>query len=365
MAQIDFFDGTSGLAHEAKVYAHNSSLIIYANGKTHTIAAQDVHPTLSTPNARRFINLPNNMALEFHDNTDAEQLLNTLNAQHLKPMRWFDRNYRSWSFISSAAAVFIALIAGLYFFILPIVANNIAYALPTDLLNRVSQESIQQGQEAGYLKPSQLSAARQAQILQAFNALKKPDTQIPFKLHFYSAPDIGPNAFALPSGDVVLLDELVNITTKDEQIMGVLSHELGHVAHRHTMRGIVQNGIVGFAVAAWLGDYGNAVLNVGASALFSQKYSRDFEREADQYAIKMMKMNHMSPAALADLFVIMEQYAKDNKEKEKENKDNTTEKTTQEADSNTHNHNHSDLLDLLNSHPPTPERIDTLRPSNQ
>lgn len=345
MAQIDFYDGTSALAHPAQVYGNNGMLTIHAKGTSISVAARDVEPTLSTPNGRRFINLPNNMALEFHDNADAETLLDALNAKHLKPMRWFDRNYRSWSFIGSAFGVFVALIAGLYIFALPAASNTIAMSLPADALNTMSESSMKQLVDVGYLKPSKLSVARQAQLRKQFDALKKPDTSIPFKLHFYSAPDIGPNAFALPSGDVVLLDELVELTTKDEQTMGVLSHELGHVAHRHTMRSIVQNGIVSFAVAAWLGDYGNTLLNLGASTLFSQKYSRDFERESDAYAIKMMKLNNMSPASLADLFVIMEKYGDDKKAEDKPVKASKA----------------SDLLDLLQSHPPTPERIATLR----
>jgi Zn-dependent protease with chaperone function len=354
MAQIDFYDGKSALPQSARVYASNSSLIIHANGSTISVASTAVNPTLSTPNGRRFINLPNNMALEFHDNADAEHVLDALNAKHLKPMRWFDKNYRSWSFIGSALGIFIALVAGLYFFVLPVVANHIAMSLPANTLNHMSEASLKQLEDAGYLKPSKLTPARQAQLLTQFNALQKPDTNIPFKLHFYSAPDVGPNAFALPSGDVVLLDELVNLTTTDDQTMGVLSHELGHVAHRHTMRGIVQNGIVSFAVAAWLGDYGNTLLNLGASALFSQKYSRDFEREADHYAIKMMEQNKISPAALADLFVIMEQYGKD--EAAKTAKKSETSQAKESSDFNLHQ-----ISDLLQSHPPTPERIATLR----
>ncbi|MGL4767539.1 MAG: M48 family metallopeptidase [Formosimonas sp.] len=344
MAQIDFYDGTNGLAHPAQVYAQQDQLVIQAGGKNWHIAARDVMPTLSTPNGRRFINLPNNMALEFHDNADAERLLNELNARHLKPMRWFDRNYGAWHFIMGSLVVFASLIAGLYFFALPAASNAIAKSLPADSLNKVSEASLKELVDSGYLEPSKLSAARQKQLRTQFDALKKPDTNIPFKLHFYSAPDIGPNAFALPSGDVVLLDELVNLAAKDEQTMGVLSHELGHVAHRHTMRSIVQNGIVSFAVAAWLGDYGNTLINLGASALFTQKYSRDFERESDDYAIKMMKLNQISPAALADLFELMD---KDEENSSKETKTNAS------------------ISGLFDSHPSSPERIATLRAAAQ
>jgi len=241
MARIEFYDGTSALAHEAQVSVYNGTLIIRANGQAYTIEEQDIAPTLSTPNGRRFINLSNNMALEFHDNADAEQLLDTLNAPHLRQMRWFDRHYRTWPFIAGALVTFVGLVTLLYFFALPVVAERIADRMPSHLLDDMSQEALVQMEDNETLQPSKLSKKRQLELLAKFNALKKPDTQVPFKLHFYSAPDIGPNAFALPSGDVVLLDELVKLTTSDDQTMGVLSHELGHVAHRHTMRGIIQS----------------------------------------------------------------------------------------------------------------------------
>lgn len=355
MARIEFYDGTSALAHEAQVSVYNGRLIVRANGQAYTIEEQDVSPTLSTPNGRRFINLSNGMALEFHDNADAERLLDSLNAPHLRHMRWFDRHYRTWPFIGGALLTFVGLVAVLYVFALPVLANRIADQMPVHLLDDMSQEALMQMVDGEMLQPTKLSKARQQQLLAKFNALKKPDTKVPFKLHFYSAPDIGPNAFALPSGDVVLLDELVNLTTSDEQTMGVLSHELGHVAHRHTLRGIIQSSIVSFAVASWLGDYGSTAVNFGASSLFSEKYSRDFERDADNYAIKMMKLNGMSPAVLADFFVIME------KKYGNKTADNKTTQKTKDNSAKNNSKSKFNVGDLFDDHPPTAERIDTLR----
>lgn len=346
MARIDFYDGTSGFAHPATVSATPQGLTIQANQATYSVTATQVKPTLSTPNGRRFFELPNGMALEFHDNADAEHLLDVLDAKHLKKMRWFDRHYRSWPFLLGSLVVFVGLIAGIYKFALPAASETIAYQLPPTVLDATSEEALEQLDDSGLIEPSKLSAERQKQLTDRFNALQKPDTHVRFKLHFYSAEVIGPNAFALPSGDVVLLDELVNLTTNDDQIMGVLAHELGHVAHRHSLRNMVQSSLVSFAVAAWMGDYGSTLVNLGASTLLSQKYSRDFERDADDYAIKMMKLNHISPAQLADLFVLLE-------------KEDATDNKLHNKDAQTEDGVH--LTDLVKSHPPTPERIETLR----
>lgn len=354
MARIDFFDGSSAIAHEAKISVHLDHIVIHAGAQTHSIMLNDIRTTLSTPNGRRFFQLPHDMMLEFHDNQDAEAILDRLKPEHLQKERWFDQNYRTKRFLTGVLVTFVGLIALLYFYALPATSAWIASKVPEDVFDKVSKAVLNDMIADKTLEPSKLPEARQAQLRAQFDQLKKPDTSVPFKLHFYSAPDIGPNAFALPSGDVVLLDELVNITQSDAQTLGVLSHELGHVALHHSARGIVQSSIVSFALAAWMGDYGSTVVNLAAAKVANQKYSRDFEREADDYAIKMLKLNQISPAVLADVFVVMEQSAPD---------ENQTDKADQ-ADKPV-NKTASTLKDLFQSHPPTPERIEALRKAAQ
>jgi Zn-dependent protease with chaperone function len=61
---------------------------------------------------------------------------------------------------------------------------------------------------------------------------------------------------------------------------------------------------VGVIVNLFVGDV-SAVLTALPTLLLDQKYSRDFEREADQYAIAMMHANALPLAPMADLFVKM------------------------------------------------------------
>ena len=69
----------------------------------------------------------------------------------------------------------------------------------------------------------------------------------------------------------------------------------------------------------------------------------------------MMKLNGLSPAALADFFVIMEQ-------KHETKKTDASNKTNQPSKDNSKtNKSNFNLGDLFANHPPTAERIDTLR----
>jgi Zn-dependent protease with chaperone function len=151
---------------------------------------------------------------------------------------------------------------------------------------------------------------------------------------------MGPNAFALPNGVIVMTDELVQMAGDDGAILGVLSHELGHVQRRHSGRHLLQALGVGVVFNLWLGDASGAMAAVPA-ILVAQKHSRDFEREADQYAIDMMRANRRPLGPMATLFETMEA-ASANRAIEEDGEEEP-------------------MQDYLSSHPSDAERIAKLR----
>jgi Zn-dependent protease with chaperone function len=97
------------------------------------------------------------------------------------------------------------------------------------------------------------------------------------------------NAFALPGGRVVLLRGLIEAAETPDEVAGVLAHELGHVAHRDAMRGIIHAGGVSFLIGTLLGDFtGAGALIIASKFLLGNRHSRTNEREADTYAIAVM-----------------------------------------------------------------------------
>jgi Zn-dependent protease with chaperone function len=113
------------------------------------------------------------------------------------------------------------------------------------------------------------------------------------------------DAFALPSGTLVVTDELAALVTDelaalvtDDEVVAVLGHELGHVERRHVPRQFSQSSVVGL-VTGWLfGDISGVLAGLPA-ALLDANYSRAFEAEADHYAAAMLLDNGTSPALLA------------------------------------------------------------------
>src|SRR6185436_5206099 len=123
------------------------------------------------------------------------------------------------------------------------------------------------------------------------------------RLLFRDAPRIGANAFALPGGTIVLTDGLVAAAQSDDEILGVLAHEVGHVEGRHSLQQIYR--AAGLAVMALLiaGDSSEIVDNVvsQASALTLLSYSRGFEADADQRSVALMQAAGRDPGAFLDL----------------------------------------------------------------
>lgn len=96
---------------------------------------------------------------------------------------------------------------------------------------------------------------------------------------------------------------MLDLMESDDEILGVLAHEVGHLEQRHGLRIILQDALSALLIAALTGDLSN-VSTLSATVptvLMQAKYSRDFEREADQYAFAYLETNERDTNALATL----------------------------------------------------------------
>ena len=125
---------------------------------------------------------------------------------------------------------------------------------------------------------------------------------IPLNFKVYYVTDV--NAFACPDGSVRVFSSLMDVMT-DEELLGVIGHEIGHVAHKDSKKGFrtalltsaLKDGIAstnGAAAAlseSQLGSLGESLLN----ATYSQKQ----ESKADAYGYEFLKKNGKNPWAIA------------------------------------------------------------------
>jgi Zn-dependent protease with chaperone function len=111
-----------------------------------------------------------------------------------------------------------------------------------------------------------------------------------------------PNAFALPGGKVYLFNGLLAKADNPDEIAGVLAHELGHVKHRDNMRGLIHNSGTSFLVGLLFGDItGSSTLIFASRSLLTASYTREAERNADDFSIDVMHRLGRSPKAMGEL----------------------------------------------------------------
>jgi predicted Zn-dependent protease len=138
----------------------------------------------------------------------------------------------------------------------------------------------------------------------------------PAAIHFFVIDEPQPNAFAIPGGYIFVFTGLLSKLSDDEELAGVLAHELGHVSYNHFFQD--QNQILAMnlaTVAALLLSRGNpAALAFGSGASYHMQlaYSREHEAEADAAAVSFLRRARYDPSGLARFFSTLEVYERFN-----------------------------------------------------
>jgi Zn-dependent protease with chaperone function len=129
-----------------------------------------------------------------------------------------------------------------------------------------------------------------------------PDTPHTFEISVVKNDAV--NAFALPGGYVVVFTGLLEKADSGEEVAGVLSHEFNHVLERHGLERIVkQLGIVA-VLGILLGDQqglAGVMKEIGVE-LFSLKFGRAQETEADVTGLRLLYRSRIDPAGMVTFF---------------------------------------------------------------
>ncbi|MFM7232874.1 MAG: M48 family metallopeptidase [bacterium] len=108
------------------------------------------------------------------------------------------------------------------------------------------------------------------------------------------------NAFAAPGGTVVVTTGLLARLTGPDQLAAVVAHEVGHVERRHHARRVLRDASVQVLLALLVGDTSPAAGALQAAGQLAQlSYSREHERESDDYAVETLARHGLPAEAMA------------------------------------------------------------------
>jgi Zn-dependent protease with chaperone function/TPR repeat protein len=301
-----YFDGRSSVRHEVSLLAGNGRLKVVGRDVDLEYDLRRVRRSLRIANTPRWLYLPGGGACVTADNDAVDRMTRAQRYERVL------HRFESHPGFAAFAVVLVVLTAWLLSeFALPIAAQAAAGRIPVQAEAELGRRVLE-GLEERLLHESQLPASRRRRLLSRFYAMAEAANEATiYRIEFRSGRLIGPNAFALPGGTIVVTDELVWLAKRDEEVLGVLAHELGHVRHRHSMRRLIEGSISALLVAAITGDVSStASLAAAAPTLLLQaKYSRENEREADAFAIELMGRGGHDPRHLAAILERMEQGA--------------------------------------------------------
>ncbi|WP_367914646.1 M48 family metalloprotease [Leadbetterella sp. DM7] len=176
------------------------------------------------------------------------------------------------------------------------------------------QSAPRMAQEYGGLYPdqqvqNQVSAVGN-KLVRVFNEeLAARGITNPYKFNFYVLRDGQTvNAFALPGGQVFITVGLLSRLKSEDQLAGVLGHEIGHVIHRHSSEQMAKTefyqGLAGAATAS-AGDLGAGQIASYVANMKLMKYGRDDELESDEFGVHYMINAGYNPQAMVEVMEIL------------------------------------------------------------
>jgi len=327
-----FFDGRSSQPRAVTLrFTPDGWLHVEAEGLQLSFNRNQVRIDARLGRTRRFIHLPGEAHCETPDNDGVDQGLAAWKQGGAG--RWLHRIETSWRLVVLSCVVLVATGYLTVRYGLPAAAKRAAHALPEGVTDKLGADTLATLDKVIF-QPSKLPPERQAEIREKFaEFLRTVEDGYAYRLEFRDSGRMGPNAFALPSGELVMTDALVKLAADDREIIAVLAHEVGHVRHRHILRAILQNSAVVVLFTLVTGDLSSATAFGAAlpTFLLQSKFSREFENEADAFAVVYLRKAGLEPRHLADILDRL-------------------------SEAHHHTDRKSDILDYLSSHPPTPER---------
>lgn len=118
------------------------------------------------------------------------------------------------------------------------------------------------------------------------------------KVHVLNKDDI--NAFALPNGHLIIYSGLIINSDNQEELSGVICHEMAHIQLNHVMKKLVKEIGLSVLISMTTGNGGSEVIKETAKMLSSSAFDRSLEKEADMKGVDYLIEAKINPEPFAN-----------------------------------------------------------------
>lgn len=325
--EIVFYDGQRSQPYTAKLSALDAAYVQVNYGddfqQRHIYAYEQMIFMGSIGRTAAVVDLPDDARIEFQG-----EIPKWFTLENKKIWHSIWTLERTPSFILAGVVLLIAFVFSVIQWGIPAAAYYAAQHLPNDTMHSIGDRLEDYVREQTL--DTDVALEKQKHITHLYQT--KIADQPAAKIIFRGGGLLGANAFALPNNSIIVTDELLEMADNDQQVLAVLAHEQGHLTERHSLQQALTN--IGTS-ALWVSITGDStdLLTTAPALLLGAHYSRDFESDADDFALARMKQQGISPQHFANFMKKM--YVAENNQQPAE----------------------EGFINLISSHPATLERI--------
>lgn len=125
------------------------------------------------------------------------------------------------------------------------------------------------------------------------------------KIHILNKDEI--NAFALPNGHLIVYSGLIMNSDNQEELAGVICHEIAHIELNHVMKKLVKEIGLSVLISMTTVNGGSEVIKETAKMLSSSAFDRSLEKEADIKAVDYLIKAKINPEPFANFLYKLSQ----------------------------------------------------------
>jgi beta-barrel assembly-enhancing protease len=205
-------------------------------------------------------------------------------------------NTSGWMGLLIMSILAIGLFVATYLYVMPAIGELLAGQLPISVEEKLGNEMF-----TAMSKDMMIDDEKSTLLNQYFKELHYPS---PYHIKLHIVKDKTVNAFAMPGGNIVVFQGILDSMDSHTELAALLGHELTHINHKHTTKSIFRSLSAYLLVSFIFGDVSGLIATItdNTNQLIGLSYSRNLETESDEASIELMRKQGIDMDGMSQLF---------------------------------------------------------------